>query len=244
MSIEPANVGDDYVEAYVPVTLLTDLAGQAEVIRIDAIIPPVADTVVSQGAEVHNAPLWNGRGYSGSGVKVGVIDGGFEGFTELMGTELPGAVVARCYSAVGAFSGNLANCEQDSIHGTAVAETIIDIARDAELYIANPTSKGDLRATTDWMVANGVQVINMSLAWTWDGPGDGTSPYSDSPLNTVNKAVAGGAVWVNAAKTILFKNASRRLTVERIGGSIAMSAVTGVTVILVRLQALEVRNDD
>ena len=86
-----------------------------------------------------------------------------------------------------------------SNHGTAVAETVIDIAPDVSLYIANPISPGDVRDTTDWMISQGVLVINQSAADFFDGPGDGTSPYGDSQLKTVDKAVDGGIVWVNSA---------------------------------------------
>ena len=116
-----------------------------------------------------------------------------------MGTELPSTVVARCYISVGTFTSDLADCETDSVHGTAVAEAVVDIAPDVTLYIANILSRGDLQAASSWMVSQGVTVINMSLGWIWDGPGDGTSPYSDSPLNTVDLAVSDGAVWVNSA---------------------------------------------
>ena len=49
------------------------------------------------------------------------------------------------------------------------------------------------------MISEGVTVINHSATWLFDGPGDGTSPSSISPLNTVDRAVAAGIVWVNAA---------------------------------------------
>ena len=86
-----------------------------------------------------------------------------------------------------------------SPHGTAVAEAVIDIAPDATLYIANPHSRGDLQETATWMAGQGVTVINYSVGWNFDGPGDGTSPFSDSPLNTVDQAVAQGITWVNSA---------------------------------------------
>ena len=44
-----------------------------------------------------------------------------------------------------------------------------------------------------------VKVIVWAESSTFDGPGDGTSPFSDSPLRTVDRAVAGGVVWVNSA---------------------------------------------
>ena len=100
---------------------------------------------------------------------------------------------ARCYTDIGVyievspFTGNLSDCDNDeqSKHGTAVAETVIDVAPGATLYIANPVSRIDLRNATEWMASQGVSVINHSVSWTFDGPGDGSSPFSDSPLKTV-----------------------------------------------------------
>ena len=85
-------------------------------------------------------------------------------------------------------------------HGTAVAEAVTDVAPDATLYIAIPYSDGDIREIADWMIGEGVSVINMSLGVTFDGPGDGTSPSSVSPLNAVDRAVNGGITWVNSAR--------------------------------------------
>ena len=199
---DPRDVGEDYVEAYVPVSLLGPLSEQPGVIRVREIIPPepdqVAQRVAGHGPPVHGSAAWNREGYTGRGVKVGIIDVGFEGFRGLMGTELPATVVARCYTETGVFTRDLTDCAVDGNHGTSVAETVIDIAPKVSLYIANPVSRGDLRQTVAWMVSEGVLVINESLGWPFDGPGDGTSPFSNSPLNTVDRAVDGGAVWVNA----------------------------------------------
>lgn len=197
-----ANIGEGYIESYAPIPLLLLLSQRDDVLRIETIVPP-QPAVTSQGAAAHGAPLWNGRGFTGAGVKVGVkvgvIDLGFIGYTALIGAEVPLPANQRCYTAIGVPTFVLANCESETVHGTGVTETIVDIAPGATIYIANPMSEGDLRATADWMVAQGVEVINMSLAWTWDGPGDGTSPLADSPLNTVDRAVTGGAVWLNSA---------------------------------------------
>ena len=159
----------------------------------------IAAATVSIPVDSHGATTWHQAGIKGQGVKVGVIDVGFDGFGALMGTELPATVHMRCYTDIGEFTPNVLDCEVDTAHGTAVAETIIDIAPDVELYIANPFSRADLRSATEWMISQGVQVINYSAAWIWDGPGDGTSTLSISPLNTVDAAVAGGILWVNAA---------------------------------------------
>ncbi len=218
------NVGEDYIEAYVPVTLLGLVSERPGVIRVQEIVPPqpaqTTQRVVGHGPAAHLSAAWNQAGYTGQGIKVGIIDVGFRGLTRLLGTELPATVQARCYTELGRFTTNLADCEAvdqvtarfpeclDAVrrravrgaeHGTIVAESVIDIAPEVSLYIAKPQSKGDLRDAADWMVSQGVAVINYSVSWTFDGPGDGTSPLSVSPLNTVDQAVAGDALWVNAA---------------------------------------------
>ena len=198
---DPRNIGGDYVEAYVPVSLLAEASEQPNVVRVQAIAPPQPagkGTVISQGVTAHAANAWHDAGYTGAGVKVGVIHIGFEGFSALMGSELPANVTARCYTARGVFTSNLADCETDG-HGTVVSETLLDIAPDATLYIANPEWEDDLKSTVDWLVAQDVDVINMSLISPWGGPGDGTSPDSNSPLNSVDTAVSGGVMWVNSA---------------------------------------------
>ena len=222
---DPRNVGDDYIEAYVPVSLLGQLSEQTGVIRVREIVPPqpaqLTQRIIGHGPPVHGSQAWNQAGYSGQGVKVGIIDTGFTGFSSLMGTELPTTVVARCYTDVGVFTQDLADCEaapnvtdvrppqcldyvrrraaSGDSHGTIVAESLIDIAPGVELYIAQPQSPGDLQATAAWMASQGVSVINHSVGWFFNGPGDGTSPISASPLNTVDRAVASDVTWVNAA---------------------------------------------
>ena len=217
------NVGSDYIEAYVPVGLLGLLSQQPGVTRVWEIIPPqpAYGNVTSQAVGLHLADSWQGAGYGGQGVKVGVIDVGFRGYSSLMGVELPANVVARCYTDVSVYTNDLADCEAldppspstpaqcidfvqptdtTGVHGTAVAEAVIDIAPDVILYIANPGSWGDLQATAEWMAGQGVEVINYSVSWTHYGSrGDGTSPYSTSPLNTVDQAVDDGITWVNSA---------------------------------------------
>ena len=198
---DPRNIGEDYVEAYVPVTLLAEASERPNVVRVQAIEPPSPDrgSVTSQGVAAHAANAWHAAGYTGAGVKVGVIDSGFEGISALIGSELPSNVVARCYTDVGVFTSNLADCENGNDHGTAVSETLLDIAPDAALYIAMPESRGDMRSAVDWLISQDVDVINRSVSSTWDGPGDGTSPYSDSPLRSVDAAVSGGIMWANSA---------------------------------------------
>ena len=179
----PANVLSGLVEAYVPVSLLPWVARLPGVTRVVTIVPPQPDygSVVTEGAAVHNTPNWNAFGYTGAGVKVGIIDVGFAGYSSLQGTEVPVPAAVRCYATMGNPTSNFNNCQTTTQHGVAVAETIMDEAPGVSLYLANPFSYGDLVTTAQWMVSQGVQVINHSVGWTWDGPGDGTSPDPNQP---------------------------------------------------------------
>ena len=199
----PRNIGADYIEAYVPVSLLPEVSTQDGVISISTIIPPqpAQGAVVSEGAAVHGAPAWHDAGLKGQGVRIGIIDNGFQGFRTLMGAELPSSVEARCYTAIGAPTFNLSDCDNadESSHGTAVTEAVFDIAPEATYYIASPISGGDLLASVEWMIDHEVDVINMSLSWSWSGPGDGTSRLPASSLRAVDAAVEAGIIWSNSA---------------------------------------------
>ena len=90
---DPRNVIEGYVEAYVPISLLVRASEHPGVVRVDAIVPPQpADdaplsldskgaaskgNVTSQGVALHAATAWHDAGYTGAGVKVGIIDTGF-----------------------------------------------------------------------------------------------------------------------------------------------------------------------
>ncbi len=209
--IAPANVVGDYLEVYVPPDLLAPLSQQTGVSRVREMPQAFKELgpTLSKGVEFHGADVWHRGGFTGDGVKVGVIDtpttstsrDGFTGLRALQGNELPSTVVGRCYTDVGKPTSNLANCDAagGDEHGTLVAETLMDVAPDADLYISNPRSFADLHSAVVWMHGQGVKVIVQSVSYAYHGSADGTSPVNPSPLNTVKWAADNGIVWVNAA---------------------------------------------
>ena len=201
---------EDYIEAFVPVILLGETSEQSGVLSVELIQLPESPQsnsgTTGNGPVVHGSKAWNDAGYTGQNVKIGIIDNGFYGFLDLMGADLPSSVEARCYhSWLYPSSQDLTLCPTHDLngnpifHGTIVAESVMDIAPDASLYIANPRTKGQLQDVVDWMISEEVSVINQSQVWDFDGPGDGTSPFSTSPLKAIDRAVSAGIVWVNAA---------------------------------------------
>lgn len=188
------NVGSTMVEAYVEPESLVAVASLAGVQSVRA-IPRRLPSYLSPGAGLQAAPGWQAAGFTGAGVKVGIIDAGFTGLLSRMGNELPAGVHVQCYTTVGSFSADPAACENGETHGTAVAETVIDMAPGVELYLADPISQLDTEQTVAWMTSSGVRIINASWSsgYVFEGPGDGTSPYDDSDYALIDRAVAGGA---------------------------------------------------
>ncbi|MCY3786461.1 MAG: S8 family serine peptidase, partial [bacterium] len=222
--ITPVNVASHYIEASVPPTLLARLAEQRGVARVREMPIPQRNhgRVTSRGVALHGAPLWHHAGHEGQGVKVGVIDtvsrpkhsdgrrtwakDGFVGLRALMGTELPSTVKGICFAAPGVVTHDLANCDTKPSgtihyddHGTRVAETLMDVAPKAELYVSNASTWADLQRAVVWMHGQGVKVIVYSIGWTFHGHADGSSPITPSALNTVKWATDNGIVWVNSA---------------------------------------------
>ena len=202
--VSPRHVGEDYIVAFIPILLLPQTSEQPGVLRVEESIPgksfQSATRITGNGPAAHGSPAWNQAGYRGQGIKVGIIDDGFEGFSGLMGTELPQSVEARCYPIGSDTPTNeIADCDWDDVHGTAVAESVMDIAPEVSLYIANVDTPDDVQAAVEWMIDQEVHVINHSMGWPFDGPGDGTSQYTWGTLRSVDRAVEEGIVWVNSA---------------------------------------------
>ena len=166
---------------------------------------------ISDAIAAHGVDTWHEAGFTGAGVKIGVIDRGFAGIQEHMGTELPEPVGVRCYSLVtdpnvtDNFTENIADCEHaelgDASVGAAVLEAVYDFAPDAEYYIASISQDSfyhfDLQRILEWMNGEGVDLILFTHDGGWSGPGDGTSIYAASELLSLDRAVSYGITWIS-----------------------------------------------
>ncbi|HSD84147.1 MAG TPA: S8 family serine peptidase, partial [Anaerolineae bacterium] len=145
--------------------------------------------VTSEGVKVIGADQWQAAGYAGQGLKIGILDQGFDGYRDLLGRELPRTVTAKSF---------VPGIEVDHTgvsHGAAVAEVIHDIAPEAELYLVyydgGDVSMGN---AVEWMVQQGVNIISHS-AGGLAAPMDGTG--RDAEL--VKLATDNGVLWINSA---------------------------------------------
>ena len=147
------------------------------------------DAVVSEGVFNVHAEVWHTAGFTGRGVKIGILDQGFDGYRDQLGRELPERV------GIQSFVGGVEPDAAGENHGTAVAEIVHDMAPDAELFLAyydgGDVSMGN---AVDWLLEQGVQIISHS-AGGLAGPMDGSG--RDAEL--VDRVTAQGALWVNSA---------------------------------------------
>ena len=200
-TVRSPDPGDDYLIAEVPLSLLPRLSQRPEVkfVRVDELVRESG----GPGATAHGAAPWDTAGYDGTGIRVGVIDSGFSGYSALIGAHVPKPEAVRCWTSKMAVQhDSLADCQAtwgSNNHGTAVTEMLFDVAPGATYYLASILHSSHAKEAVDWLIEKDVDVINMSLAFAWNGPGDGTSPYSHSILNTVDTAVDRGALFSTTA---------------------------------------------
>lgn len=181
-----------------------DLAAQADVLRIDddVIVQAMGKPAPIQPAQVTpwgvskiNAPLtWSFT--NGAAIKVAVLDTGIDTKHPDLLTNLKGGFSAVSYTT---------SYNDDNGHGTHVAGAIaaanntigvVGVAPQAELYAIKALDRrgsgylSDVIEGLDWAVANGIQVVNMSL---------GTASDIQSLHDAVIRANAAGIVQVAAA---------------------------------------------
>jgi hypothetical protein len=189
------------VEAIVPFDRLEELEATD---GIDFVRPPLrinAPAVARASSGSHGveavdktrAAQWLAAGYSGGGMRVGIVDL----FDE---PTWAGAVAAgELANPAGTFCssyGRTCNLWRTGIkHGVGVGEIVHDMAPGAALYLASVDTASDLQAAVNWFAQNGVRIITRSLTAEYDGPGDGTGALAQ----VVDDAVARGIVWFNSA---------------------------------------------
>ena len=67
------------MQALVPPGSLQSLGAAAAVADVSPPAVPFADTVTDEGVSASDASTWQTAGYNGAGVKVAIIDLGFQG---------------------------------------------------------------------------------------------------------------------------------------------------------------------
>jgi hypothetical protein len=177
------------VQSLMPIDAIQLLAENALVRQIRLPLKPHACAFTSEGVAKTGANSWQilTSFHGQNPVKVAVLDLGFTGYQELLGTELPATVTAKSFR-----SDQLLDTE---VHGTACAEIVHDMAPDAELFLVNFNTDTEQHQAVSWLISQGVNIISYSVGWTNAGDGKGTGPITYD----VDRAANAGIVWCSAA---------------------------------------------
>ena len=212
LGIESLVVGESYISLFAPIGLLVEVADLDHVQFIEVEFPSMllqSSNIAAQGTKAaltHGAAAWHAAGYTGKGVKIGIIDKGYKNYADLERKgEVPPPVASGCFF-FRILPKPLGKClpkkihVQEEIHGTAVTEAVMDMAPEASIYLAQVFDHPeDLGHAVTWMILQDVDIINHSLFYLWDSPGDGSYIPVSSPLWNVDSAVRNGIIWVQSA---------------------------------------------
>jgi subtilisin family serine protease len=146
------------------------------------------DNVVSQGVAVMSADAYVARtGADGSGITVGILDGGFGGVGDLIGAEIPVDTDGTDFV--------LSHLDAPDAHGTACAEIVHDVAPGAHLLLGSSEDEVGWANEIDALIAGGARIISHSQGWDNLAPPDGNNFWSQR----VDAAAARGVLFVTAA---------------------------------------------
>ena len=179
--------------ALVPVSFLGNLDSAFP--DITSILPDILPQSLSfpNGEEVglYNTALFTSRDFTGSDVKVAIIDGGFQYYQNVIAAgRLPSNI------KLVNFSDNPIDYAGDGYHGTAVAEVVHEIAPDAELHLIKIDSQGAMIKAKNYCMDNGIKIANHSMGWFMDGWGNGDGYIYNYVVKPLYDA---GVLWVNSA---------------------------------------------
>jgi subtilisin family serine protease len=186
------------MKASVPVGKLTEIANNVRGISFIKLPDKPVPQTVSEGVSVSGADIYHVAGFTGSGVKVAVIDLGFKYTSSAISNgELPDDTIMVNCTGSSCISTTFSS-ETEEEHGTAVAETVHDMTPDAKLYLIKIVDILDLKDAKDYCVNNDIKIVNHSVGWFNQNFYDGKC-YNDNPDCTVDDAYTNGILWVNSA---------------------------------------------
>ncbi len=142
------------VQVWISLERIQELAAWSRIKLIKEPTKPKTNDVMSDSLQNFGAGSWQAGGITGKGVKVGIVDAGFSGYADLLGSTLPARVVTK----------SLGSSFYSSRHGTACAEIVHALAPDATLYLVNIDDiEVDFIYAVRWLQAQGVKVISSSI---------------------------------------------------------------------------------
>lgn len=121
----------------------------------------------NEGPGKTNSSTYQGNSIGGEGIKIAIIDFGFDGLSEARAV----GQAPQNY-AIFNYVGSNNQIEVGGSHGRKCVETVYDHAPNAEYFLMNATSPTGFAAAIDDCIANGVNIISHSQSFYNTGWGD------------------------------------------------------------------------
>ena len=170
-----------FMRVSIPVTNLVALSKVSGVNLVRKPMRPILNAVGSEGSLVMQTARFHNAGHWGEGVKIAILDGGYDKFQEAQANgDLPANFSVTGYSP---------NSER---HGTGCAEIIYDIVPEALLLPFQYDDFLEFENAVDTAIQNDIDIISYSGGWV-DGWGDGKGRSCE----IVKRAYQNGILWVN-----------------------------------------------
>ncbi|MDQ1425027.1 MAG: hypothetical protein QOD72_2525 [Acidimicrobiaceae bacterium] len=180
-------VSTDSMLAWVAPSELGALSDDARVGRVNVARAP-RSVATSQGVSSTGASIWQSAGLDGTGVKVGIVDVGFQQLaTEQAAARLPRNLTTQSLCDNG--------LDGTTAHGTAVAEIVQQMAPKAQLFLVCIQFDADVADAERYLAQQGVSIVNASFTDDLGGRGDGSGPMGEA----VAAGRKAGQLWSVAA---------------------------------------------
>ncbi|OQY17582.1 MAG: hypothetical protein B6I35_14420, partial [Anaerolineaceae bacterium 4572_32.2] len=82
---------------------------------------PNGSNIEGEGVSIIDADEWHQAGFTGAGLRIGILDLGFKGYQDLLGVELPDDAVLETFGWY----------DEDEVHGAACSEIVHEVAPEA-----------------------------------------------------------------------------------------------------------------
>jgi hypothetical protein len=173
------------IRALIPITAVEAIAAHPDIQFIDqAALCETRKATTSEGDVAHNAPLVRAKGFTGAGVKVGVLSDSVDNLAAVQATgDLPATVTV------------LENAPGNSGEGTAMLEIVYDLAPGSPLYFATAWNGAASFANNIIALKNaGCKVIVDDVGYFNE------SPFQDDVISqAVSTVTAAGVSYFSSA---------------------------------------------
>jgi subtilisin family serine protease len=173
------------IRALIPITAVEVIAAHPDIQFIDkAAIAITRKVTTSEGDVAHNAPLVRKKGFTGSGVKVGVLSDSVDNLAAVQATgDLPPVVTV------------LADAPGNTGEGTAMLEVVHDLAPDSPLAFATAwRSPAGFAHNIIELARSGCKVMVDDVGWSNE------SPFQDDVISrAVSRVTRDGMLYFSSA---------------------------------------------